>query len=312
MNFILYTQTHTHTDLLPAPKYTNTHTHALTHAHTHTNTHTHTPFPCPKANTDTHTHTFPLPPKLHTHTHTHTHTPRPFPCPQSTHTSSRHKQNWALYLARPSKEQVWCKVKKQENYWSFIFCTVHHNTQHEMWWQPSLWPNGQVFALKLGDPGIKPAFPVESYQWLKNLVLQWLPYQAPGVTGSALGLVGPESYTMTGWDGKFDLQFLSQCSSPYNHLSRSMRHTLHVARTLATKKQHVITLPHLPCGRSSSLQCTRPRREDPASCSALSGHLHRLPLAGTGVPEQTWWSRKIQCNPANISFSFLLTQFKTY
>ena len=36
-------------------------------------------------------------------------------------------------------------------------------------------------------------FGVESYQWLKNLALQWLPCQAPGVIGSALGLVGAVS-----------------------------------------------------------------------------------------------------------------------
>ena len=36
-------------------------------------------------------------------------------------------------------------------------------------------------------------FGVESYQWLKKLARQWLPCQAPGVIGSALGLVGPVS-----------------------------------------------------------------------------------------------------------------------
>ena len=36
-------------------------------------------------------------------------------------------------------------------------------------------------------------FRVESYQRLKRLALQWLPCQAPGVTGSVLGLVGPVS-----------------------------------------------------------------------------------------------------------------------
>ena len=36
-------------------------------------------------------------------------------------------------------------------------------------------------------------FGVESYQRLKNWALQWLPCQAPGVIGSALGLVGPVS-----------------------------------------------------------------------------------------------------------------------
>ena len=34
---------------------------------------------------------------------------------------------------------------------------------------------------------------VKSHQWLKKLALQRLPYQAPGVVGSVLGLVGPVS-----------------------------------------------------------------------------------------------------------------------
>ena len=35
--------------------------------------------------------------------------------------------------------------------------------------------------------------PIESYQWLKNMALQWLSWNAPGVIGSVLGLVGPVS-----------------------------------------------------------------------------------------------------------------------
>ena len=84
---------------------------------------------------------------------------------------------------------------------------------------PPCWPSGKASASRAEGPGFESRlwrdfFGVESYQWLKTLVLQWLPCQAPGVIGSALGLVGPVSvYCVTGWDGKFDLQLLSQCGS---------------------------------------------------------------------------------------------------
>ena len=44
-----------------------------------------------------------------------------------------------------------------------------------------------------------------------KMALQWLPCQAPGVTGSALGLVGPVSVCCDWVSRKFDLQLLSQC-----------------------------------------------------------------------------------------------------
>ena len=46
-----------------------------------------------------------------------------------------------------------------------------------------------------------------------------LALQAPGVIGSAMGLVGPVS--VTGWGRKLDLQLLSQCGSTHDCLSRS-------------------------------------------------------------------------------------------
>ena len=56
------------------------------------------------------------------------------------------------------------------------------------------WPRGKASASRAEDPGFESRlrrdfFGVESYQWLQ----QWLPCQAPGVIGSALGLVGPVS-----------------------------------------------------------------------------------------------------------------------
>ena len=67
-------------------------------------------------------------------------------------------------------------------------------------------------------------FRVESYhyQLLKKLALQWLPCQAPGIIGLALGLVGLVSAYCDWVSRKFDLQLLSQCGSAYNCLSRSV------------------------------------------------------------------------------------------
>ena len=60
------------------------------------------------------------------------------------------------------------------------------------------WPSGKVSALRAANLGFDSRFApgffqVESYQWLKKLALQWLPWEAPGVIGSALSLVGPVS-----------------------------------------------------------------------------------------------------------------------
>ena len=63
-------------------------------------------------------------------------------------------------------------------------------------------------ASRASDLGSIPAFAVGPFAWSNhtsdfNILTQWLPYQAPGVLGSALELVGPGS------DRKFDLQLLS-------------------------------------------------------------------------------------------------------
>ena len=63
---------------------------------------------------------------------------------------------------------------------------------------PPRWPSGKASASRAEDPGFESRLrrdfsEVESYQWLKKLALHWLPCQAPGVIGSALGLVGPVS-----------------------------------------------------------------------------------------------------------------------
>ena len=57
---------------------------------------------------------------------------------------------------------------------------------------------------------------------VEALELLYLKYLAPGILWSALGLRARCQNTMTGWDSKFDLRFLSQCGSTYNCLSRSV------------------------------------------------------------------------------------------
>ena len=59
-----------------------------------------------------------------------------------------------------------------------------------------------------------------------RLVLEWPHCQAPGVIGSALGLVGPVSVYCDWVRYNSDLRLLSQCGSAYNCVSRSV----HLAR----------------------------------------------------------------------------------
>ena len=61
-------------------------------------------------------------------------------------------------------------------------------------WLMSRWPNGKASASREEDPGFE-----SHLHWdrvipvTQKLALQWLFCQAPGVIGSALGLVGPVS-----------------------------------------------------------------------------------------------------------------------
>ena len=60
-------------------------------------------------------------------------------------------------------------------------------------------------------------FPGSSHTSDFELALQWLPCQASGVIGSALGLVGPVS-VYRDWL-RFDVQLVFQCGSIENYLS---------------------------------------------------------------------------------------------
>ena len=65
--------------------------------------------------------------------------------------------------------------------------------------KPPRWPSGKASASRAEDPGfesrLRPDFFGVEYviPVTPKLALQWIPCQAPGVIGSALGLVGPVS-----------------------------------------------------------------------------------------------------------------------
>ena len=134
---------------------------APSNLHTHTHTHTHTP------HTHTHTHT----PHPHTHTHTHTHNTHThaflfvfvffsffLPCYLVSHCRPPHHlpsphRLVGLVLRRPPRER---KIPGSNLACDGIFSGSSHTSDFK-------------------------------------IALQWLPCQAPGVIGSALGLVGPVS-----------------------------------------------------------------------------------------------------------------------
>ena len=63
---------------------------------------------------------------------------------------------------------------------------------------PPRWPSGQGVRLESGRSRVRIPFSPEFFRGrvilvTRKLALQWLPCQAPGVIGSALGQVGPVS-----------------------------------------------------------------------------------------------------------------------
>ena len=55
---------------------------------------------------------------------------------------------------------------------------------------PPVWPSGKVSTMRVGDMGFEPHVPVPVIPVTSDLLLKWLPCQAPGMIGSVLGLVG--------------------------------------------------------------------------------------------------------------------------
>ena len=83
---------------------------------------------------------------------------------------------------------------------------------------PPRWPSGKASASRAEDPGFefrlrRDFFGVESYQWLKNWHSSGYPARRLALKGQRWDWSARCLYTVTGWDGKFGLQLLSQCGS---------------------------------------------------------------------------------------------------
>ena len=103
---------------------------------------------------------------------------------------------------------------------------------------------------KAAEPGSTPSFPVENspgrvipVTW--NLVRHWLPSHAPGVIqGQCWDWSARCQYTVTGWDGKFGLQLLSQCGGTWNWADPSLRYA--IACSWDVHSQQITTIRLLP------------------------------------------------------------------
>ena len=101
-------------------------------------------------------------------------------------------------------------------------------------------------ASRAEDPGFESRlsqdfFRVESYQWLKNWHSSGYPARCVALKGQCWDWSARCQYAVTGWDGKFGLQFLSQCGCTYNCLRRSVPEILsHVAGTLSKQQTNKI------------------------------------------------------------------------
>ena len=96
---------------------------------------------------------------------------------------------------------------------------------------------------------------VESYQWRKNWHSSGYPARHLALWGHCWDWLNRCQYTVSGWDGKLDLQLLSQCGSMYNYLSISIPELhLHVAGTLTFSQRHTcgLVLGQLACSQRST------------------------------------------------------------
>ena len=85
-------------------------------------------------------------------------------------------------------------------------------------------------ALRAEDPGFESRlrrdfFGVESYQWLKNWHSSGYPARRLALEGQCWDWSARCQYAVTGCDGKFGLQLLSQCGGTQNCADPSLRYT---------------------------------------------------------------------------------------
>ena len=100
------------------------------------------------------------------------------------------------------------------------------------------------------DPGFKSRlrqdFSGSSHTKLKNRHSSGYPARRMALKGQRLDWLAQCQHTVTGWDGKFDLQLLSQCGSMQNCLSRSIPEIhWHVDGTLSNQQTNK---PWVACG----------------------------------------------------------------
>ena len=92
---------------------------------------------------------------------------------------------------------------------------------------PPRWPSGKASGSRAEylqfESHLRQDFlRVESYQWLQNWHSSGCPARRLALQGQRWDWSARCKYTVTGWDGKFDLQLLSQRGSTSNCLSRSV------------------------------------------------------------------------------------------
>ena len=93
-------------------------------------------------------------------------------------------------------------------------------------WSPRQ-PGGEDTRFESGGPGIRfplasGIFRVESYKWLQNWHCNGYPARCLSSWERRLDWLARCQYSVTGWNGKFDLRLLSQCGSTHTCLRRSV------------------------------------------------------------------------------------------
>ena len=111
----------------------------------------------------------------------------------------------------------------------------------------------KVSTSRAEDPGFESRLRrdfsgVESNQWLKNWHSSGFLARRPALQGLCWDWFARCQYTVTGWDGMFDLQLLSQCGSTYTCLSRSVPEIhSHVAGTISNQQTTTAYWHTCPC-----------------------------------------------------------------
>ena len=131
------------------------------------------------------------------------------------HHPPRWQEWWSFHLARVGDPRTAARFPGR---------VVPRTEQSELKWLPCqdrlVGLVVKASASRAGDPEFKSRLRrdfsgVESYQWLKNWHSSGYPARRPALWGQHWDCLSRCQYTVTGWDGKLDLQLLSQCGNFY-------------------------------------------------------------------------------------------------